>query len=148
MRKVIYCLNVSIDGFVEDSNGSLEWGHIDEELLRFYSEQEREFDAQLYGRRIYEAMAGHWTTVDRKPSASAHEIEFAPIWRSIPKVVFSTTLEQVGANARLVRDNIAEEVNALKGRTQLYQHHIYQAGCLRSHAGCVARTALWACKGE
>lgn len=116
MRKVVYCLNVSLDGFVEDSNGSLDWSNPDEELLRFFNEQEREFGLQLYGRRVYEAMAGHWTTAHTNPSAPAHEIEYARIWQSIPKIVFSKTLQQVGANARLVSDNIAEEVSALKAQ--------------------------------
>lgn len=116
MRKVVYCLNVSIDGFVEDSNGSLDWSNPSEELRRFFNEQEREFDVQLYGRRIYEDMAAHWTTAHTKPSASAREIEYARIWQSIPKLVFSRTLQQVGANARLVRDNIADEVSALKAQ--------------------------------
>lgn len=116
MRKVIYCLNVSLDGFVEDANGSLDWSNPDEELHRFFNEQEREFGLQLYGRRIYEDMAAHWTTAHTNPSAPAHEIEYARIWQSIPKVVFSKTLGQVGENARLVRENIAEEVTALKAQ--------------------------------
>ena len=114
MRKVIYCLNVSLDGFIEDSNGSLDWSNPDEELHRFFNEQEREFDVQLYGRRMYETMAPYWTTVHTNLSAPAHEIEYARIWQSIPKIVFSKTLQQVGENARLVSDNIAEEVRALK----------------------------------
>jgi dihydrofolate reductase len=62
-------------------------------------------------------MAAHWTTADANPSASAFVIEYARIWQSIPKVVFSKTLQQVGENARLVSDNIAEEVNALKAQS-------------------------------
>ncbi len=116
MRKVVYSLNVSLDGFIEDANGSLDWGNPDSELLQFFNEQEREFDLQLYGRRIYENMAAHWTTAHTNPSASPHEIEYARIWQSIPKIVFSKTLAHVGANARLVRDNIAEEVSALKAQ--------------------------------
>lgn len=116
MRKVIYCLNVSLDGFIEDASGSLDWSNPDEELHRFFNEQEREFSLQLYGRRIYENMAAHWTTAHTNPSAPAHEIEYARIWQSIPKIVFSKTLQQVGENARLVSDNIAAEVSALKAQ--------------------------------
>ena len=116
MRKVIYCLNVLLDGFIEDSNGSLDWSNPDEELHRFFNDQEREFGVQLYGRRIYETMASHWPTAHTNPSAPAYEIEYAHIWQSIPKLVFSKTLQQVGENARLVRDNIAEEVRALKAQ--------------------------------
>ena len=117
MGKVVYCLNVSLDGFVEDANGSLDWSNPDEELLRFFPEQEREFGFQLYGRRTYENMAAFWPTAHTNPSAPAHVIEYAHIWQRIPKIVFSKTLQQVGENARLVSDNIAEEVRALKAQS-------------------------------
>jgi len=117
MRKVIYCLNMSLDGFVADSKGSLDWSNPDDELHQFFNEQEREFGFQLYGRRIYENMAAHWTTAHTNPSAPGHEIEYARIWQSIPKIVFSKTLQHVGENARLVRDHIAEEVGTLKAQS-------------------------------
>ena len=61
-------------------------------------------------------MAGFWPTADADPSAPDYVAEFARIWRDKPKVVFSTTLETVDWNSRLVRDNLAEEVAALKAQ--------------------------------
>jgi dihydrofolate reductase len=73
----------------------------------------RETGANLYGRRLYEAMIP-WETADEKPSAPEQELEFARIWKDTPKIVFSKTLEKVEGNARLVRDGAAEEVARLK----------------------------------
>src|ERR687891_2121562 len=53
-------------------------------------------------------------TADENPSAPEHELEFARIWKDMPKIVFSKTLEKVEGNARLVRDGVAEEVARLK----------------------------------
>ena len=63
--------------------------------------------------RLYEEMRV-WETLDQQPGASPEVVEFAEIWRAQPKVVFSTTLERVEGNARLVRENAVEEVRRLK----------------------------------
>ena len=47
-------------------------------------------------------MADYWPTADTNPSAPEHVVEFARIWRDMPKIVFSTTLEKVDWNSRLV----------------------------------------------
>jgi len=114
MRHVIYAMSVSLDGYIEAANGDLSWSFPDEELHQYFNDRESTFDVLLYGRRLYETMAAYWPTADLNPSAPKYEIEFARIWKSKPKVVFSRTLHQVGWNARLVRENIAEEVNKLK----------------------------------
>lgn len=113
-RNVIYSLSMSLDGFVEGPNHELDWVIVDEEFHTFANERERAIGVQLYGRRMYEIMADYWPTVDEDSSVTAYEIEFARIWREMPKIVFSRTLERVEWNARLVRDNIADEVLRLK----------------------------------
>ncbi len=113
MRKVIYSMTVSLDGFIAGPGGEIDWSAPDEELHRFHNQQTRELGAHLCGRRLYEVMT-YWETADENPSAPEHELEFARIWKSMPKIVFSTTLEQVEGNARLVRDGVAEEVAKLK----------------------------------
>ena len=106
-------MGVSLDGFIAGPGGEIDWSAPDEELHRFHNQQVRETGAQLYGRRLYEAMLP-WETADQSPSRAAHELEFARIWRDTPKIVFSRTLERVEGNARLVRDGAAEEVARLK----------------------------------
>ena len=113
MRKVIYSMGVSLDGFIAGPNGEIDWSAPDEELHRFHNEQARQVGVNLYGRRLHEAMT-YWETADENPSAPEHEIEFARIWKETPKIVFSRTLERVEGNARLIKGNIAEEVARLK----------------------------------
>jgi dihydrofolate reductase len=112
-RKLIYSMGVSLDGFIAGPGGEIDWSAPDEELHRFHNQQMRETGPNLYGRRLYEVMT-YWETADENPSISEYEREFARIWKDTPKIVFSKTLEKVEGNARLVRDNVAEEVAKLK----------------------------------
>jgi len=113
MRKLIYSMGVSLDGFIAGPGGEIDWSAPDEELHRFHNQQTREMGAHLCGRRLYEVMV-YWETADENPSAPEYELEFARIWKDLPKIVFSRTLEKVEGNARLVRDGVAEEVAKLK----------------------------------
>jgi dihydrofolate reductase len=113
MRKLIYSMGVSLDGFIAGPNGEIDWSAPDEELHRFHNQQTRELGALLCGRRLYEEMV-YWETADENPSAAEYELEFARIWKNLPKVVFSMTLEKVEGNARLAGGGVAEEVAKLK----------------------------------
>ena len=70
MGKLIYTLNVSLDGFVESVDHGLDWGVVDEELHTWFNDLSRSLDAELYGRRIYELMAAHWPTAASDPAAT------------------------------------------------------------------------------
>ena len=113
MRKVIYSMLVSLDGFIEGPNQELDWHIIDEELHTFINNQQAEIDTYLYGRRLYETMT-YWETADTNLLAPKYELEFARIWKQMPKIVFSKTLDHVQGNARLVRGDIAAEITRLK----------------------------------
>jgi dihydrofolate reductase len=122
MGKVVYWMTVSLDGFVETRDGSIDWSMPDEELFRFHTDYARTLGAFLNGRRTYEAMASFWPTAGLDPSAPtrvgelppALVAEFARVWRSKPKVVFSKTLGSVGHNCRVARDDVAVEVARTK----------------------------------
>jgi len=113
MRKLIYSMGVSLDGFVAGREGEIDWSAPDEELHRFHNRQTREIGVQLCGRRLYEVMT-YWETADESPTAQEHELEFARIWKDLPKIVFSKTLETVEGNARLAGRGVADEVAELK----------------------------------
>jgi dihydrofolate reductase len=112
MRKLIYSMNVSLDGYIAGPDGAPDWAVSDEEVFRFHIEQMQETGAYLCGRRLYEAMV-YWETAEESPLV-AERVEFAQIWKALPKVVFSTTLESVVGNTRLARDGVGEEVSRLK----------------------------------
>jgi dihydrofolate reductase len=115
MRKVIYSMTMSLDGFIAGPGGEIDWSAPDEELHRFHNERVRELGAHFCGRRLYEEML-YWETADESPSAAEYELEFARIWQALPKIVFSTTLDKVEGNTRLASGSIAEEVAALKAQ--------------------------------
>jgi dihydrofolate reductase len=115
MRRLIYSMGASLDGFIAGPGGEIDWSVPDEELHRFHNEQTAELGAHLCGRRLYQVML-FWETAHQNPSTTGTELEFARIWQSLPKIVFSTTLETVEGNARLATDGVAEEVARLKAQ--------------------------------
>jgi dihydrofolate reductase len=118
MRKLIYSMMVSLDGFIEGPHGEIDWGIIEEELHRFSNQQARESGVFLYGRRLYETMR-YWQTADDDPSLPDYAVEFARIWREKPKVVFSRSLDHVEGNSTLATGDLAEEIKRLKAEPGL-----------------------------
>jgi dihydrofolate reductase len=112
---LIYSMNVSVDGFIADRDGGLEWTAPSEELFRFHLVQVGELGGYLLGRRLYEAMLV-WET-DPSLRAGEDQAAFADAWSALPKVVFSRTLGRVEGNARLAEGSLADEVAAALGAT-------------------------------
>lgn len=114
MRKLVYSTSLSLDGCIDASAGDPSWVFPDEELHSHFNEVEREIDTLLYGRRMYELMADFWPTADQDPSAPSCILEYARLWKPVHKVVFSSTLQTVECNSRLVRGDPVAEVASLK----------------------------------
>lgn len=114
MRKIIVAMQVSLDGFFEGPDGDIGWHMVDDELHGYFNDQLSTMGAFLDGRVTYQLMADYWPTADQDPDSSPREVEFARIWRDMPKIVYSRTLREAGWNTTVVRDVVAEEVLALK----------------------------------
>jgi len=93
MGKLIYGFNTSLDGYIEDAGGSLDWSVPDEELHRFWNAFEASIGIHLYGRKLYETMR-YWETAHEEPDQPPVMLEYAQIWRAAENVVYSTTLRE------------------------------------------------------
>jgi dihydrofolate reductase len=116
MRRVVLMLSVSLDGYMEGPGRDLGWHLVDEEVHDHFNEQLAPMGAFLEGRVTHELMAEFWPTADSDPESTRPMVEFAGIWRDMPKIVYSRTLERADWNATVVREVVADEVMALKAR--------------------------------
>ncbi|MDT0614241.1 dihydrofolate reductase family protein [Streptomyces lancefieldiae] len=113
MRSVTYSMNVSLDGYIVGPDGGFDWTGPDEEVFRSWIDEIRGVGVHLLGRRLYETML-YWETADRDPSLDDSKLEWTALWKSLPKVVFSTTLTAVEGRARLASGGLAQEIERLR----------------------------------
>jgi dihydrofolate reductase len=114
MAKLVYSAIASLDGYIEDQDGGFDWAEPDAEVHAFVNDLERPAGTYLYGRRLYETMAG-WET---DPSFAEHSPvtrDFAAIWQAADKIVYSRTLETVSTTrTRIEREFDPDAVLRLK----------------------------------
>jgi dihydrofolate reductase len=114
VNKIVTHMMVSLDGFFEGPEGSLEWHMVDEELHQYFNDGMRDAGAFIGGRLNYQLMEAFWPTADEGEDVPPTMAEFAGIWRRVPKVVYSTTLDTVGDNATLRGEVDPDEVRRLR----------------------------------
>jgi dihydrofolate reductase len=114
VARLIYSTIASLDGYVADTDGNFAWAAPDEAVHRFVNDLERPIGTYLYGRRMYEVMV-YWETAHTLAGHPPFVSEFAGIWRSADKIVYSTTLADVSsARTRIERDFDPAAVRRLK----------------------------------
>ncbi|SFW89793.1 dihydrofolate reductase family protein [Amycolatopsis australiensis] len=113
MREIVYMVHTSLDGCVEGPHGEFDWPLMGPELSEHSREMSERCGEFAYGRKVWEMMAAFWPTAE-SVSDDPHDIAFAPIWRSTPKVVFSRTLEKADWNTRIVDGPLPGVVAGLK----------------------------------
>lgn len=109
MKKVIFQMSVSLDGYVEGPNHEIDWHLVDDEFNAYAVEMLNASDVLIMGRKTYELMAGYWPTAEDNDPVVKEKMN------STPKLVFSRTLKKVDwQNSRLAMSSIADEVARLK----------------------------------
>ena len=117
MAKLIYSAITSLDGYIEDSDGKFDWAEPDEELHEYINDLERPTGTYLYGRRMYETMV-FWETAHTLADQPALIKDYAEIWQSADKVVYSRTLDMVSsARTRVEEDFDPDAVRRMKSST-------------------------------
>jgi dihydrofolate reductase len=115
MRNVVLYMFTTLDGFIAGPNGEfLDYDPSDEEMA-FANELFGSAEGILFGRKTYEGFVSYWDALDpADASIRKADVEFARIFGNMTRVVFSRTLDRVGGDAILIRDNVAAEVSRLK----------------------------------
>jgi dihydrofolate reductase len=111
VAKLVYSAIASLDGYVADEDGRFDWSMPDEEVHAFVNDLERRIGTHLYGRRLYEVMVA-WETLESDEPVMR---DYAEVWRSADKVVYSRTLGAVASErTRLEREFDPDEVRRIK----------------------------------
>lgn len=110
MRNVVFAINITVDGCCGHESS-----FADDELHEYYTELLRDSDVEILGRNTYQLMYPYWHDVAINQSGSKAINEFALAFDSMPKIVFSTTLQSVEwNNTTLLHSNLQEEIVKLK----------------------------------
>ena len=115
MRKLIFFMHTSLDGFVAGPNGEMNWIKVDEEMFDFVATMTDRADTALYGRVTYNMMEDYWPTAGDKPTASQHDIEHSKWYSKVHKVVLSKTMKDADlTNTTIISDNLSKRINEIK----------------------------------
>ena len=125
MSKLIYITNVSLDGYIEDSNGNFDWTDPGDEYFAFITEVMRSAGTYLYGRRMYETMAV-WETDPTLAAQSELMADFANVWQAADKIVYSTTLEDPSTPKTMIERRF--EPNAVRAMKESSAHDLSIGG--------------------
>jgi len=118
MAKLIYSAITSLDGYVADAAGNFDWAEPDAEVHRFVNDLERTVGRHLYGRRMYEVMV-YWETATTLANQPPVAQDYAEIWQTADKIVYSKTLETVSSGrTRIERHFDAEAVRQMKATAE------------------------------
>ncbi len=114
MAKLIYAPIASLDGYIEDENGKFGWAMPDEEVYAFVNDLDRPIGTYLYGRRMYETMV-FWETASTRADQPTVAQEFAGIWQTAEKIVYSRTLQTPSsARTRIEREFKPDAIRQIK----------------------------------
>jgi len=117
MGKLVYTMLISLDGYFQDSDGSFDWAEPKQDLHEYFNKMEASSELVLYGRKMYEVMT-FWETVDDQEEYPEYIKDYAKIWKSKQKIVFSRTLDRVTTAETILKSDFSQsELLGIKAST-------------------------------
>jgi dihydrofolate reductase len=108
-------MHISLDGYVAELNGEMNWIHVDEEIFDFVGTITAQSDTALYGRVTYEMMQSYWPTAGNHPNASKQDKEHSAWYNAVTKFVLSKTLNESGLqNTTVISDSLLDKIKMIK----------------------------------
>lgn len=117
MGRLVRAGVVSLDGYYEDAEGTIEWSVPEPELHQYANDMVGQLDGIVMGRRLYEAMVPYWHDVLAAGDDDEISMDFARKWEKIPKYVASRTLTEVHETCTLLEGDAIEAILELKRTT-------------------------------
>jgi dihydrofolate reductase len=115
MRKLIFFMHTSLDGFVAGLKGEMDWIHFNDDMFDFVATMTEQADTALYGRVTFDMMQHYWPTAGNKPNATKHDKEHSAWYNKVSKVVLSKSIHENGLeNTQVISDNLAENILKIK----------------------------------
>ncbi|MEE1945978.1 dihydrofolate reductase family protein [Pedobacter sp. KR3-3] len=110
MRKLIYGINISLDGCCDHTKFS---GGND--IHQYFSELLEGADLIIYGRKTYELMVPFWPEVAQTQAMDETANAFAKTFARLKRVLVSRTISSVDdEQTTIIHDNLKEEIIKLK----------------------------------
>ena len=121
-NKIIVWMQSSLDGYSSGPDGEFDWPWIGDDLHTHFVTTLRSAGLFVYGRTVFEMMAGFWPIADTLPDTTPNQSAYARIWRPMPKAVLSRTLTDAEWNSTVVADpeHIRALARAAEGDTYVF----------------------------
>ena len=117
MKRLVWLVDVSLDGFMSGPNEELDWlgANVDDEMWQDVFELLGTVDTALFGRLTYQNFEQYWPAVSGNPASTKYDLDFSRWIDATPKYVASTTLSNLQwKNSVLLGTDIRDSVSRLK----------------------------------